>query len=201
MMLGRVDEVDGHFIATKFVAFAIPTECMYIPRVDPRSTFREDEGRIRIRRDWRSIGLGYARVWLPLLAVALFVAQAAVGNLSVITWFVSLSAIGIAIIAHASGRLPESEKARLRLLGTVTGLRLCPTKLNDGTREIKRQLLGELMEKGGIPTTAAGILQVLEEIPLPALPLVYGYVCYAGDTPEWRTCADLVYGRHERGEL
>jgi len=39
MMLGRVDEVDGHFIATKFVAGVIPTKSLYITgKAAPRMT-------------------------------------------------------------------------------------------------------------------------------------------------------------------
>ena len=65
----------------------------------------------------------------------------------------------------------------------------------------KRDSLGDLMDKGGIPMTPDGILSVIDDIPLPAMPLVYGFCCYAGDEPEWRECAELIYQRHEAAEV
>jgi hypothetical protein len=83
----------------------------------------------------------------------------------------------------------------------VTGLRIDPSKLQPSTRAIKRDSLAELMDKGGIPITSEGIIEVLDDIPMPAMPLVYGYACYAGDDPAWRECATLVYERHEQGDF
>jgi hypothetical protein len=202
MMLGRVDEVDGHFIATRFVAFLFPAECLYIAHKNPRVTLaRKNDGNIRIQTDWRSVALGYARVWPPILAVGLPLLQLiAVGTLALPMMAVSMVLASASAVAHVSGRLPEAEKARLRMLGTVTGLRIDPSKLQPNTREVKREQLGELMEKGGIPITPENILAVLEEIPVPALPLVYGYARYSGDDPTWRHCATLIYQRHEQSE-
>ena len=66
---------------------------------------------------------------------------------------------------------------------------------------MKRDVLADLMEKGGIPTTADGILAVIDDIPMPAMPLVYGFACYAGDDQAWRDCAALVYARYEQGDV
>ncbi len=107
----------------------------------------------------------------------------------------------VAMLTRRTGELPERGETRLRLLGTVTGLRIDPSKLLPTTREVKRESLRELMEKGGIPTTPAEILSVLDDIPMPAMPLVYGFACYAGDDPEWRECAQQVYLRHEQGDI
>lgn len=203
MILGRVDEVDGHFIATRFIAFAVPTSCLYIAPKSPRA---RGEGAatddVLIRTAWRSVALGYARVWLPVAAIAAPIAQAAAsGGLRLTTVLASVALLALAVLAHRAGRLPEEEKARLRVLGTVTGLRIDPSKLKDATRTIKRASLGGLMEKGGIPTSPDGILAVLDDIPLPAMPLVYGYARYSGDTPEWRACAARCYERYLQGDL
>lgn len=205
MMLGRVDEVDGHFIATRFVGLIIPTESLYIaPKSGSARTGRtKDEvsaarNGVRIRVDWRSLGLAYARVWLPMLAIAIPLTQRLMsGEVTLVSWLSSVAMIGASVHAHRCGRLSETEKARLRLLGTVTGLRIDPSKLQPKTREIKRASLGELMEKAGLPTTPGELVAVLDDIPMPAIPLVYGYACYAGDDPEWRDCAALVYSRYE----
>jgi len=199
MMMGRIDEVDGHFIATRFLAFVIPMECLYVARTDTTSS-RSPDG-VRILPDWRSVALAYGRVWAPIIAVAVPVAQALLGSVAIITWVVSAALIAVAVVAHRMGRLPKDEKDRLRLLGTVTGFRIDPSKLLPSMRAIKRDSLGELMDKGGIPTSPDGILSVLDDIPMPAMPLVYGFACYAGDDPTWRECAALVYQRHEQGEV
>jgi hypothetical protein len=200
MMLGRIDEVDGDYVATEFAALTIPLKCMYVARSSPRATNPTGDGRTRIRKDWRSITLGYMRVWVPVVAVVLPAIQALTGELRRSTWLVSAAFLVLALVSYRSGRLPEVEKVRLRLLGSVTGLRIDPSKLNATTRDVKRDLLGQLMMRAGIPTTPDGILSLLDEIPVPAMPLVYGYACYAGDTPEWRACAAAIYGRYERAE-
>lgn len=205
MMLGRVDELDGHFIATKFVALMIPTDSVYVtpsPPTKSRASVSSSLGPLKVKKDWRSVGLGYARVWLPIWAVAIPLAELiSSGTVHAVTIVTSALAIAGALLAYRAGRLPEKEKARIRLLGTVTGLRICPTKLLDTTRAVKRDSLGDLMEKGGIPVTPEGILAVIDDIPMPAMALVYGYCCYAGDDEEWRDCADLIYARHEQSEV
>ena len=203
MMLGRVDEVDGHFVATKFVAFAVPTACLYIAPKSPRTSVAgATADGVLIQTEWRSVALGYARVWLPVMAIVLPILEATVlGGLHVATVGASAVFLALAVLAYRAGRLTEQEKARLRVLGTVTGLRIDPSKLKDATRMIKHASLGELMEKGGIPTTSDGILSVLDEIPMPAMPLVYGYACYAGDDPEWRECAARCYERYQQGDI
>lgn len=201
MMIGRVDEVDGHFVATKFVALAVPTECVYVPNKGPRATNTGASEGVRIQTDWRSVALGYGRVWLPVLAIAFPLAEGIFDHVHAATIVLSIGMLAVSVLAYRSGRLSEKEKARLRVLGTVTGLRIDPSKLQPNMREIKRASLGDLMEKGGIPMTPAEILSVLDEIPMPALPLVYGYACYAGDAPEWRECAAAVYERYELGEI
>jgi hypothetical protein len=201
MMLGRVDEVDGHYVATKFFAFVIPTGCMYIPHEDPRSTKPGFGGEVRLRMDARTVGIAYARIWFPIVAFALPVASALQGGFPAISMAVGALLVAVSIAAWRSGSLTDAEKQRLRLLGTVTGLRLAPARLQPQMRETKRESLGALMEKGGIPLTPDGILSVIDDIPVPALPLVYGYARYAGDTPDWVECANHIYARHEAFEL
>jgi len=202
MIIGRVDEIDGHFVGTRFVALTIPTECVYVPSKSSRSkTAGGTRAGVRIQIDWRSVGLAYLRVWLPLVAIAIPVAEALLDEVHVATVVLSVVMLAISVLAHRAGRLSEREKARLRVLGTVTGLRIDPSKLQPSMREVKRASLRELMDKGGIPLAPAEILSVLDDIPMPALPLVYGYACYAGDDAEWRECAAVVYQRYELGEL
>lgn len=202
MILGRVDEVDGNFVATKFIALAVPAECLYVARSGKRTTGSgsPSEG-MPIRRSWKSVGLFYGRAWLPAIAIAGLVFDLTHGGPHLLIAFSILVLLGVSALAHRSGRLSEHEKARLRLLGTVTGLRLDPAMLRPSTREVKRASLGELMEKAGIPPNAESIVSLIDQIPVPALPLVYGYARYAGDDPAWLGCAELVFQRHEEGSL
>jgi hypothetical protein len=201
MMLGRVDEVDGSYVATKFLAFLVPQQCVYVAgHGSPRATLGASS-MLRLRTDWRSIGHAYARVWLPILAIAFPIPFYFFGGVPLGVWMSAGAMLAIAVTAHHSGGLSEAEKERLRLLGTITGLRIDPSRLRADTRERKRDVLAALMEKGGIPKTTEGILQVLEDIPLPAMPLVYGYARYVSDDTDWHECAEAVYDRHVRGDI
>ena len=201
MILGRIDEVDGHFVATRFAAGLVPTGCVYIARSGSRSKLPGSGEGIAIPGDTRSIVIAYGRVWVPVLAVALPVLLLVLGvGIPAPTWIATALLLGVALFAWRAGRLSEEELAHLRLLGTVTGLKIDPSRLTPQMRDAKRDSLGDLMDKGGIPLSADGILEVLDEIPAPAMPLVYGYCRYAGDDESWQTCAGLVYQRHVENE-
>jgi len=103
MMMGRIDEVDGHYIATRFVAFLLPVECLYVAR-DGRTTMSGRGSDLRIQTDWRSVMLAYGRVWLPILAAAL-----PVGAVSAMYYADRLYQLPIGVIAIAIGTvlLPE----------------------------------------------------------------------------------------------
>jgi hypothetical protein len=197
MMLGRIDEVDGHYIATKFFV-VVPLRSMYVG--DKRG---QKSGPIAIKPNWKSAGLGFARVWLPVIGVVwpVIVGWGPNGSIPIWGWLISVVLLAISGYAHRLGRLPEDEKARLRLLGTVTGMRIDPAKLLPSTRRSKREALEDLMTKGGIPTAPADIIAVLDDIPIPALALVYGFARYSGDDAVWTETAEHIYERHERGEL
>lgn len=200
MILGRIDEVDGHGIATRFVAALIPTGSVYIARKGLRSTLPGGGEGIAIPSDLRSILVAYGRVWLPVLAVVLPVGLAFHGGVPALTYLASALFAGVALAAWRAGKLGDEELAHLRLLGTVTGLKIDPSRLSPQMREAKRDSLGDLMDKGGIPVTPEGIESVIDEIPVPALPLVYGFCRYAGDDASWRSCAALVYRFHTDSE-
>lgn len=200
MIFGRVDEVDDAFVGTRFAFLLIPTECVYVAR-DPKKTKSEVHTGMRVLTDWRSVGLAYLRVWLPILAIALPLIQFFVGRVTIPVVLASIVMLALSIASHRLGRLPDAEKARLRVLGTIAGYRLDPTRLLPATRDIKRAALTDLMDKGGIPMTPADILSVIDDIPIPAMPLVYAYACYISDEPEWRECAAIVYARYEAGDM
>jgi hypothetical protein len=197
MIIGRTHEVDGHFVGTRFAFLLVPTESVYVAQ---RAKGVDGDG-LRIPIDWRSVALGCGRVWLPAFAVLLPLGLALSGRIHPLSWVASAIFIGLSVVAYRSGHLPDYEKARLRLLGTVTGLRIDPARLRPETRQVKLDSLSELMEKGGIPLGAETLIAILDEIPVPALPLIYGYARYAGDDAAWRECAELLYQRYQQSEM
>lgn len=197
MILGRVDEVDGHFVATEFVAFTIPKATLYIA---------EDPGRPRvattIRTYWKSVVAAYARLHFPLLAVVLPVVMHfghGMGTLPLSAWIVSGAFLAASFLFVLPSQPGAREKEQLRILGSIAGFRIDPKRLLPETRAQKRERVLELMNKGGLPVTPEGILSVLDDIPGPALPLVYVFARYSGDGPEWQLVAERVYERHELG--
>ncbi len=198
MMLGRIDEVDGHYIATRFLV-VVPIGSVYVG--DKRTA---KVGPIAIKTNWKSAGLGFARVWLPVIGIVfpILVGWGPSGSIPIWAWLASVVLIAAAGWAHRAGRtIPDDEKARLRLLGSVTGMRIDPAKLMPETRNAKRAALEDLMTKGGIPTAPVDIIAVLDDIPIPALALVYGFARYSGDDPVWKETAEKIYDRHERGDI
>jgi hypothetical protein len=87
------------------------------------------------------------------------------------------------------------------VLGSQTSLRVDPAKLMPETRKQKLDMLEDLMNKGGLAPDPEWLVSVLDEIPPPALPLVYAYARYASDFPPWSDCADIVFEYMERIEL
>jgi hypothetical protein len=198
MILGRVDDVDGHHIGTKFLFALVPIQSVYIAPISKRTTHQTNG--MRVSLDPRSVALAYGRVWLPVLGVALPVVELVLGNTRLEIWLLGAVLLALSVMAHRAGHLEESVKERLRLLGSVTGLRVNPSRLEPSVRAAKRESLGALMDKAGIPKEPDAIHSLLDEIPAPALPLVYGYACYAGENAEWKACADVVYARCREAE-
>jgi hypothetical protein len=198
MILGRVDDVDGHQVGTKFLFGLVPTESVYLAPLSKRTATLTNG--MRLRLDFRSVTLAYGRVWLPIVGIALPLIEVVTGATHLVTWLLGAVLIGLSVAAHRAGHLDDEAKGRLRLLGSVTGLRVDPSRLEPSVRGAKRESLGALMEKAGIPKAADAILGVLDEIPGPALPLVYGYACYSGDDAIWKTCASIVYARCRQAE-
>ena len=186
MIVGREREVDGHYVGTRLHALVLPGGDEYIG------------GRTTLAVRW-SVGsyvLGLARIWLPVLAVAwpLLFGWAAHA------W---IEAVVLAVVAarlHQRTPLPPDELRELRLLGSQTGLRLAPSQLLPSTRAAKLDMLGALLQKGGLAPDPEWLVSVLPEIPLPALPLVYAYARYAGDEPPWSDCAEKILEQIDRNE-
>lgn len=187
MIVGRDEQVDGHYIGTRLVGLVIPAGARYVG----------GKAETPIKSDAKTTLLGIVRVWIPLLAVIWPFVRG--GSKLAFLEAGVLAAAGL--LLHRPLELDEAEKKKLRLLGSQTGLRIDPSKLLPATRKAKLDMLEALMTKGGLAADPDWLIQVLDEIPGPALPLVYAYARYAADDGVWAECASTIYDWIERTEL
>lgn len=187
MIVGRDEQVDGHYIGTRLVGLVIPAGARYIG----------GKNQVPLRSDGRLFLLSVARVWIPLLALVWPV----IFGFEKLAFIEAGVLLAVGLLLHRPLELDESEKKKLRLLGSQTGLRIDPAKLLPTTRKAKLDMLEALMTKGGLAADPEWLVQVLDEIPGPALPLVYAYARYADDEGPWAECADRIYDWIERTEL
>lgn len=200
MMLGEVDNVDGHYIATKFYGLCIPASSMYVTsysshRSGNRTTMTW--GGVPIKLNLKSVLIAYPRVWLWFLAFAWpFITHYGenVNDIPVTTWWTMGAFVVLAIASHfVVGRLSAKEKRRLRIFGKITGLRIDPSKLMKWTREEKREFWDKELTKIGITTTTEGIRKAITTSPPDFLQVIYTFCCYSGDDGEWRQIANEIY--------
>jgi hypothetical protein len=187
MIVGRDEQVDGHYIGTRLVGLVIPGGTRYVG----------GKSETPIRSDAKTTLLGFARVWIPLLALV----WPFIFGFTILAFVEAAVLAGAGLLLHRPIELDEDEKKKLRLLGSQTGLRVDPSKLLPATRKAKLDMLEALMTKGGLASDPEWLIQVLDEIPGPALPLVYAYARYAADDGVWADCAHAVYDWIERTEL
>ena len=160
MMLGKVDELEGHFVGTEFFAFIgpiFPVRSMYVTH----ETF-ERRGNVSVHRwegidiplHWKSVVLGYLRVWLIILAfVSPFILMWEEPlDFERPEWLVTLGLFVAWILALAvPGRLSKNARARLEVLRQVTGVGLDPRRLDPFARMTKVDVLAEELTKQGFP--------------------------------------------------
>jgi hypothetical protein len=154
---------------------------------------------VPVRLDWKSVALAYPRVWLWFLAFAWpFLTHWGenVNRIPSSTWLTCGGLIVLALLFHLPGRLSSREKDRLRVLGSVTGMRVDPSKLMPWTRTSKQELLEAELAMSGVDTTPEGIVAASAGAPREALAALYAFACYSGDDREWRDVAAQVLERH-----
>ena len=172
MMLGEVDRVDGHYIATKFYGLVIPLSSMYVTSESSSRranvTTMSWEG-VPVRFNVKSALLAYPRTWLWVLAAAWPFVTHYGENINDVPsstyWTMAGMAATALFFAFVPGRLSAREKARLRVLGRVTGLNLDPKKLSGWTRvakvEFLRGQLAHLFRLGALDAHQCGVAQLV----------------------------------------
>jgi hypothetical protein len=205
MLLGEVDRVDDHFVATKFHALLLPAGSMYVMHQDAsrqHNVTTLTASGVNIQFHWKSAVLGIARVWPWFLAAAwpfAFHYGQSVSAVSNSTWATMTGFVFVALLAHWPGRLSEAEKHRLRILGRISGLRIDPAKLQPISRIFQRDNLEAKLATLGVRVDPEGVLAAANGASPDALDVLYTYACYAGDSREWREVANKILTRYARG--
>ena len=210
MMVGKIAGVGTKYIGTQFFAFIgplIPRGCWYVLSEEYShhgNRSKHEWNGIRIKWVWSSMILGYLRVWLFWLAVAMpFILMWGESvEFDRPEYLVSAGLLVVwALLMFFPGRLSAAEKRKLRLLAELTGgLALDPKYLDSFEHSIRLEDLGKelsLLElEPGDPAACQAKLIDLEAHELKA---VFAYSRYAAiQDRAWRAVADRAFEQLEQ---
>lgn len=200
MMLGRIHELDGHFVGTEFFAFVgplIPLRSMYVTNEQ-----FERRGNVSIHR-WQgvdvplhpgSIVLGYLRVWLPILAFAMpfILMWGEPVELDRQEYLVSVALfVAWIFLLVVPGRLSRRAKEEATILRAVTGIGLAPKRLDRFELETRTDRLAERLAAEGVSATdPKDARAALDAAPRDVRALLFVYARYASrGEPAWSEVA------------
>src|SRR5690349_15099228 len=103
MIVGRDEQVDGHYLGTRLVGFVIPGGARYVG----------GKSETPIRGDARTTFLAFVRVWIPLLAIV----WPFLLGMTTLAFLEAAVLAGAGILLHRPLELSEDEKKKLRILG------------------------------------------------------------------------------------
>lgn len=211
--IGEVDDVDGKNIQTRFIAIIgplIPVGSMYVESQDVQRrgnrTTITTRG-IPIKLNWKSVALGYLRVWL-ILMVFIYPFATHWGESVHFGWespwlecigFFALFLVAVIFL----GKLSKEEKAKRRVLGLATGLKIHPRHLIGLTLEMRLDELARRVMALGIPTEEPRAFLAEAEKSHEDLVPAYAFAMYrAAKDPAWRGAAEAIWPKvAARGEL
>jgi hypothetical protein len=195
MLLGEIDRVDTHFVATKFAALVLPTGTQLVTSMDISRSGNVTTMRwtgVPLRLSGKSILLAYLRVWPWFLGLAWPFLTHYGENVNAIpssVYYTSLGWFALALLALVPGRLGDGEKRRLRALRGVTQMAVDPKRLTSFGRESLRLDLEPQLSEAKLPMEPRAAMLSARNAPLEVLPLLHAYAC-ASDGAEWREVAE-----------
>ena len=206
-MVGKTDAVDGVYVGTRFFFFIgplLPTESMYVVSESSRSVGRGTvfsyQG-VKLPLQWKSVLLGYVRVWLFWLAIV-YPFYRHWGELVVftpdVTWIPPIAMlVAWVFFLIVPGRLSETEKKRRRLLARYTSFLLDPAQLDRFRRNVAIEELELKLKVGeGIPSEPAALDQQVDALPVDEAGLAYTYAAYrAVKDASFRPVRDRLWAR------
>lgn len=210
-VIGTVDEVDGHYVATVFLGPGVPlfpvrsmyVHSMQISRV-PGGTSIRYQGR-DLPLVWSSVVLGYLRVWLALVAFAMpFVLMwgqsVDFGNWTRWECLVTYATALVWLLTFLPGRPSALAKRQLRVLGQATGAYFDPRRDHMlGRKGVCAMLEPSLRALGMEPDVASLRSGLGRKADARTLGMIYAFARYAApDEPEYRPLVDETWARIEK---
>ena len=186
LVAGRIEEVDGECIATHFFApFAFPLfpqRSIYLRR-------EVREGRRQMSHEgepiplvWKSVVLGYLRVWLAWAAFTspFWLMWGERLDFGRPEWFVVVGLfVAWILVLVVPGRLGGLAKAQRQALFRQTGLYLDPARLSSFELEERKEELERDVEGHGLPIEAGALDEALGSADETQARLAYAYARYA----------------------
>jgi hypothetical protein len=183
--VGRVDEIGGGHIGTKFFMLGVKIGMPIFPM---RSLWIfGDEGNeraVRTRLSWRSVLVAYLRWWLPVAALGPAI-QAWDGDHG------SAFLVGGVLLAWVGAQFlwksPRGQRReKLVDLWNVVGLPIDPGLVRPEMRSRIREDLTQAVRKAGLPDDAQALSR--HSLPTSIVPVVHALACYSSEAGQegWR---------------
>ncbi len=210
-VLGTVDEVEGHFVATVFLGLGVPlvpirsmyVHSMQISRV-PGGTRVQYKGR-DLPLVGSSVLLGYARVWLALATFAMPFVLMWGQQVDFSSWtrwecLATYACAALWALTFLPGRVSATEKKKLVCIGEATGAYLDPRRDGMlGRKGFCAMLEPALRAAGTEPDPASLRAAIARSNDTKVLGKIYAYARYAvPDSPEYGPVVDEAWSRITR---
>jgi hypothetical protein len=206
LLVGSVDELDGHFVATRFFTLGVPIvplETLYVTgqtfeRRGNASIHRYEGVQLKLRPV--SLLAGYLRVHLPFWLVVGF-AWANWGR--TISWAaldfypaVALPVLALWIASFFLGRPRGEVRARLKVLRTTTGMAVEPRWLPEDSLQNGIAGLEWRLGKAGVNVDLDWLAGHADTLPDEVVPAVWALATYHGEAEaRWGALAARLWGR------
>lgn len=216
MMLGKVDEVDGTYIATNYLSLSIialiPLSSMWVTGVRGETrgrTHTTTYSGIELPIDWRSAAVGFARYWslMGFAWVAMDIVLSSIRHNSPIVEhpleYTVLCGV-TALAAYPVGRLSLKEQHLRRMLAEVTGIPVMPMKLPHGIVSEVSWKLEQRLKLVELPKEVKALETLLPTLKGADLVLIWAWAEYkrAEDSaPRWIPLAKKARAAIEAAEF
>jgi hypothetical protein len=201
-LIGRTDAVGKQYVGTRFFAFVgpiLPLKTMFIVsesfQQSGRSSTHSYQG-VGLKLYWKSVLLGYLRVWTPILALAwpfLTMWGQAVRFEWKQEWIVPLVLLAAWIpMLIFPGRLSAAKQAQLKVIAEHAGLAVDPRRLGRFERDNTTEDLAERLKARNLPIDPQGTRRAAAGASREDVGLMYAHARYVGDE-EWRNVAEELW--------
>lgn len=209
-VLGTVDEVEGHFVATVYLGGIplVPVRSMYVHGMDiqriPGGTSIRYQGR-DLPLVWSSVILGYLRVWLALAGFAMPFALMWGQSVDFSNWtrwecLATYATFALWGLTFLPGRASAQRKKELIVLGRATGAYFDPLRDHAIGRQGVVALLEPALRAHGIEPDAKSLRAAIAKTnDAVLLGKIYAFGRYAApESPELAPVVSEAWSKLER---